>query len=365
MRVFLWICLSAWLCMAENSTMVVWKIDITKEASKNKYPFSEISEYLYDCIQSKKIPLYTDSTCKNKLNKENFTQYLYQKNQSVAGYTILKIGEKWRFSTKGGILSKVIFLSYENPSLPEKDTHRNLYVSPKYISSMLNEIKLSGYYQGRANIPLSEWIKKHDFEYTMLYTSAPLPKPPYLFEYNKEIDDTTYKKIQLLFDFFPEKNEVYGRTYTRNKDVFENFVYVQSYTNEYQNGVFRSTLLDFLKKNKLLKKENADIEEILGNSLANYVFYFEGIRTKLGIEWTNIRVYLSSGKSATTPQILCGVVPKNKIKSIERYFKEKVRYSFTEYFTSVKIDFLVSYINNSYAKDVEEGLFLRRYLFDF
>jgi len=346
----------------EKTLLVLWKADLSKESERNKYPFSEIADYLYKSIQNKKILFYTDSSCKNKLNKETFTQSLYEKNQSVAGYTIIKVQEEWKFSPEG-IISKVVFFCFENPNLSDNDIHRKLYVPQKLIPTLLREITLSGYYRGRANVPLSEWIKKHDFEYTVLKTSAGLPEKP-TFQYNKEIDDTTYKNVQLLFDFFPEKNRVFGQNYTRDKNVEENFMYLPKYNNEAQSNEFRNILLEALEKNKLIKS-NADIEEMLQNAPANYVFYFDALHTQAGIQWTNIRVYISAGKNATIPHVLCANIPQNKIKTIENYFKKRSKYSFTEYFTKAKIDVLVSYINNSYAKDTEEGLVLRNYLLGF
>lgn len=347
-----------------SSYTVFWRLDLHKESEKNKYSFSEISEYIYNITQGKKTVFYSDSTCKNKLKKETFTQYLFEKNQSVAGYTWLNVQEEWKFSAEG-VVSKVTFLSFENPSLNEKETYRKLYVPAKYISTLLNEISISGYYNGRANIPLSEWIKKHDFDYTVLKTAPELPKPPYSFQYNKVIDDTTYKRIQLLFDFFPENNKVFDRTYKRDKATLEELSYLHTYSNEAQSNLFRNVLLESLEKNKLLKS-NSDIEEILQNNTANFVFYFEGITTSKGLEWTDIRVYVTSGIHSTLPQYLCvDVSSKSKIKTVDDYLKKKSGYTLEEYFRKVKVDFLVSYINNSFAKDAEEGLILRHYFFGF
>ncbi len=348
---------------ANETYTVFWRLDIKKESEKNKYSFSEISEYLYKITQDKKALIYADSLCKTKLIKDNFIQHLFEKNQSVAGYTILKAQEVWKF-TKEGITSKVTLLAFENPELPEKDPYRTLFVSQKYFSTVLKEITLSGYYHGRADIPLGEWIKKHDFEYTILKTTPTLPNPPYTFQYNKIIDDTTYKKIQILFDFFPENNKILNHTYRRDKNVLAELSYLHTYSNETQSNSFRNVLIEALEKNKLIKS-NAELEEILQNNTANYVFYLEGIHSVSGIEWTNIRVYISSGIHSTLPQFLCADVSKSKIKTIDTYLKKNSGHTLVEYFTKVKVDFLVSHINNSFAKDAEEGLLLRHYLFHF
>lgn len=347
----------------ENICTVLWQLDLRKEALKNKYSFSEISEYLYNNIQHKKTVFYTDSTFKNSLSKETFMHNLYEKNQSVAGYSLIKVRETWKFMPEG-IVSKVTFLSFENPGLPEGDLYRKLYVQQKYISVVLKEILLSGYYQGRADIPFSEWLQKHDFDYTVLNASASLPKPPYTFQYNKAIDDTAYKRIQLLFDFFPETNRVFNHTYKRDKNTLEELSYLRSYNNEAHSATFRALLLEALQKNKLIKS-SPDIEDVLRTKTANFIFYFEALSTRAGLHWTAIRVYISSGVYSAVPQFLCANVPERNIKTIENYFKKNSGYSFTEYFTKIKIDFLVSYINHSYAKDTEEGLVLRQYLFNF
>lgn len=357
-------CLSIKAWTAEKRFIVFWKVDLTKEILKNKYSFSEIAEYLYQSTENKKIFFYSDSSCKNKIIKDELTQDLYERNQSVAGYAVIRVAEEWLFTDKG-ILSKVTHLSFENPNLPEKDPYRILYIPQKYLTNVLKDIRFSGYYQGRANVPLAEWIKKHDFEYQILKTSATLPVPPYNFLYDKNIDNTDYKEIEILFDFFPAKNSVFNYSYTRNKNIEENFTYLQTYPNESQDNTFRTILLEALQKNKLLKN-NQEVEEILKDApVANYLFYFDALYTASQIEWSNIRVYVDLGRTAFKPHVLCADVPKNKIKNIENYFKEKTQYSFTEFFTKVKIDILVSHVNNSYAKDAEEGLMLRQYIFHF
>jgi hypothetical protein len=360
---FLFLSLIAYTHAVQNTYTVLWKLHLHKESAKNKYSFSEISEYIYNISQDKTSIFYTDSLCKNKLNKNNFTQHLFEKNQSVAGYIFMNVQEDWKF-TPEGIISKVTFLSFENPDLPQKDPYRTLYVSQKSISTVLKNIIFSEYYKGRADVPLGEWIKKHNFEYILLKTVPTLPQPPYKFQYNKTIDDTTYKKIQILFDFFPENNKVFNRTYKRDNNVLESLSYLHTYSNEAQSALFRNTLLDALQKNKLIKS-SPEIEDVLQNNTANYVFYFEGIYSSIGLEWTAIRVYISSGVHSAVPQLLCANIPKNKIKVIDAYFKKNSGNTFTEYFTKIKIDFLVSYINNTYAKNTEEGLMLRDYLFGF
>lgn len=351
------------LYAGESRYTVLWRLDLHKESEKNHYSFTEISEYIYKTTQDKKTIFYTDSLCKTKLVKDNFIQQLFENNQSVAGYTVLNVQEEWRF-TPEGIISKVTFLSFENPDLPLKNPYKILYVLQKSIPTVLKDITLSGYYHGRADIPLGEWIKKHDFEYTVLKTTPVLPQPPYKFVYNKSTDDTTYKKIQILFDFFPETNKVFDRTYKRDKNALEELSYLHAYSNEPQSASLRNALIDALQKNKLLKS-NPEIEEVLQTNTTNYVFYFEAVTLPTGFEWTNLRVYVSSGIHSTLPQFLCADVPKNKIKAIDSYLKKNSGYTLAEYFSKVKVDFLVSHINNSFAKDTEEGLLLRHYLFGF
>ncbi|MDW8347907.1 MAG: hypothetical protein RML94_13180 [Bacteroidia bacterium] len=346
---------------AEVAYIVTWRLNLEVEAQKNKFSLIEISEYLHQQTQLTKSCFYADSLFKHKVNLQILSQHLYEKNQSIAGYKILYISELWRF-TQAGIRSNVLSFVYENPNLPPDDPYKNLYVSSKFIPTMLREIKLSGYYQGRASIPLGEWIKKHDFEYTILKSSPSLPGGAYVFVYEQSIDEQYPKKTQILFDFFPQKNIIFGHTYVRDKTIEENFMYTPQYKNESQNQKFRDLLLTFMQRNKLLKHDE-NIEDML-QSPANFVFYFDALVDVKGLEWISLRVYLTAGKSPASSYIQCAFLSQNKIKSLDNFLKRSTGLGLSEYFLQDKVDFLVSYINNSFANNAEDGLVLKNYLLE-
>ncbi|MCS7029457.1 MAG: hypothetical protein NZ519_11895 [Bacteroidia bacterium] len=355
---YLLLCYTLYTFAGQPYYVVTWYVDLDKEAQKNKFSFAEVTEYLYHQARSSKSYFYADTLFKIKIDGQKLLDYLYQKNQSIAGYTRLWATEEWKLRDSLWI-SKVKALAYENPNLATNDLYKKIYVNPKFIPTILKEIKISGYYLDRALIPFGQWLKKHYFDYNITYTSYPLPNKPYKFFYDITIDSPEPKEIQFIFDFFPAKNVIFDRTYKRDKKIEQNFMHLPQYKHEDENEKFRTCLVEFLQKNKLLKY-NSDIEEIL-QLPSNLIFYFNALKTKNALQWTSIRVYLTAGKAATVPQILCAYLNQNKVKSLSKYIKKKTGSELAEYFVKEKIDFLVSHINNSFAKDIEEGLFLKDY----
>lgn len=348
------------LWVGAQTYTLTWQWNALDSIHNQEYNLSTLWENTMQQYSSDKLEFYEDVTCKKQVQPDTLYQ-IWSKNQiSMYSYGILQVTEVWKETPKG-IQSNVQQIGFLL-SQPINITYKTLYLNPKNSQKMIQQTSISGDCKGIANVPLTEYLKKHAFDYKIIQKPENFSMKPNLkFIYNDEAEQRKDKKFELLFDYFPAKNQVFGHTYQRTPDLEEQFHLLSRYNCPVVNEVLRKEWITFITQKKLwIKTKNW---ESLLEQPCNFIVYLEGVQNVTQTTYTRMRVYLTNGKLSETPNSLCAELNAKAMRSLEKFTQKRANIDLNTVFKENKVDFLVAYINGTYAKNVEEGINLRKMMF--